>query len=108
MVSLLVNEIEETVEEKVEKRHFFEIDGRDFGDVIEITPVLACPDRDKLAVYFVEVQISDNLRTTVQFPVEPNSELDAWLWMSLQHSVWIWIDPDGSINWEMNNAARMG
>jgi len=102
MVSLLIRESD--------GRNHFEINGRDFGDVLEITPRSACPDRGELAVYFVDIQISDSLRTTVQFPVEPNSELDSWLWMSLDQPIWIWLDPEyaGKLDWEINyGSARM-
>ena len=88
----------------------FEIDGRDCGNILEIMPILACPDRgaDNLAVYHVVVDLLVGKRTLV-FAVEANSELDAWLWMSLNTQTWLWVEPDGKINWEVSNyAARVG
>jgi hypothetical protein len=83
---------------------YFEIGGRDHGDILEIKPISACPDRGTLAVYIVELD-----EEKLKFPVEPNSELDAWLWTSMNHKTWIWIDTDGKINWESSrDAKRLG
>ena len=78
-------------------RFFFFFFCRDIGDIIEVIPVAAGPDRNGLGYYHLKL---DN--ETVVFPLVPGSELDAFLFMALNSSIWLWVTSEGEIEFEIS------